>query len=168
MDATELVNERPSLGAPLQRVLTGLRPVLRRALTRSWPEPPLSPSQARLLRVVRLHPGIAPSDAARELREDVTFAATLVEQLAALEIVTVHHRRGAAAVELRLTPRGCLRAVAWQNKGVEMLDRALDTLRPQERASIALALPALERLADALGDACTPDSNLNPVRSTTG
>jgi len=160
MGTTDVGAERPSLGAPLQRVIAELRPVLQRALTRSWPEPPLSPSQARLLRVVRMHPGIAPGDAARELHEDPAFAATLVEQLAALEIVTVQQRRGTATDELRLTPRGCLRAAAWQNKGVEMLDRALETLRPQERASIALALPALEHLAEALADAHLLDQHV--------
>ena len=53
MSTMELHAPRPSLGEPLHRVLAGLRPVLQRALTRSWPDTPLRPSQARLFRVVR-------------------------------------------------------------------------------------------------------------------
>ena len=78
MSTMELHAPRPSLGEPLHRVLAGLRPVLQRALTRSWPDTPLRPSQARLLRVVRLCPGISPERAAAELREDSTVAQDLI------------------------------------------------------------------------------------------
>ena len=51
---------------------------------------------------------------------------------------------------LRLTLKGHLRAREWRGKSTEVLDHALDTLTPQERAAIAIAIPALERLADAV------------------
>jgi hypothetical protein len=152
MSTMELHPPRPSLGEPLHRVLDGLRPVLQRALTRSWPETPLSPSQARLLRVVRLSPGISPDRAAMELRESSTFAQELIGQLVALELLGTRCSRDGNEVELRLTHRGRVRTVAWQDKQSELLDRSLDTLSVHERAAIALALPALEHLAVALGD----------------
>jgi hypothetical protein len=152
MSTVELHTPRPSLGEPLHRVLDGLRPVLQQALTRSWPETPLSPSQSRLLRVVRLCPGISPDGAAVELREDLTFAQELIAQLVALELLDTRRSRSGNEIELRLTHRGRVRTVAWQDKQSELLDRALDTLSAHERAAIALALPALEHLAEVLGD----------------
>jgi DNA-binding MarR family transcriptional regulator len=152
MSTMELHAYRPSLGAPLHRVLNGLRPVIQRALTRSWPETPLSPSQARVLRIVRLCPGISPRSVATELRENSTFAAVLAEELIALELLEARRSPEGDEVGLRLTHRGRVRTMAWQDKGREVLDRALDTLSPQERAAIALALPALEHLAVALAD----------------
>jgi hypothetical protein len=150
MSTMDLHAPRPSLGEPLHRVLAGLRPVLQRALTRSWPDTPLRPSQARLLRVVRLCPGISPERAAVELREDSTVAQDLIAQLVALELLDTRRSRDGTEHELRLTDRGLVRTVAWQDKQHEVLDRALDTLSAHERASIALALPALEHLALAL------------------
>ena len=153
MSTMELHAPRPSLGEPLHRVLDGLRPVLQRALTRRWPDAPLRPSQARLLRVVRLCPGISPEQAATELREDSTLAEELIAQLVALELLDTRPARHGTERELRLTDRGRVRAVAWRDNQHEVLDRALDTLSAHERASIALALPALEHLALALSDA---------------
>jgi hypothetical protein len=112
----------------------------------------LSPSQARLLQVVRLCPGISPDRAAVELREHSTFVQELIGQLVALELLDTRRSRDCDEVELRLTHRGRVRTVVLQNKRSELLDRALDTLSAQERASIALALPALEHLVVALGD----------------
>jgi hypothetical protein len=152
MSTIEVQTRRLSLGTPLHQVLTGLRPVLRHAVTRSSPEPPLSPTQARLLRVVRLSPGISPERSAAELRETTTFTQELIEQLVALELLETRSSRDSSEVELRLTYRGVVRTVLWQDKGQELLDRALDTLSAQERAAIALALPALEHLAVALSD----------------
>jgi DNA-binding MarR family transcriptional regulator len=152
MSTMELHAPRPSLGEPLHRVLDGLRPSLQRALTRSWPETPLSPSQARLLRVVRLCPGISPDRAAVELREDSTLAHELIGQLVALDLLDTRCPRDGSEVELRLTRRGRVRTVAWHDNQRDLLDRALDTLSVHERAAIALALPALEHLAVALGD----------------
>jgi DNA-binding MarR family transcriptional regulator len=143
--------ERPSLGMPLQRVLSNLRPALHRAVTESWPDTPLSPSQARLLRIVRLRPGIAAPEIAQELREEPSVASATIEELVQRELLAREpdpdDRR---AHRLRLTMRGRLRNRAWRGKSTEVLDRALDTLTPQERAAIAIAIPSLERLADAV------------------
>ena len=152
MSTMELHAPRPSLGEPLHRVLDELRPVLQRALNRSWPDAPLRPSQARLLRVVRLCPGISPERVAVELREDSTLARELIEELVALELLDARRSRDGAELELRLTNRGRVRTVAWRDKQHEVLDRALEALSAHERASIALALPALEHLALALSD----------------
>jgi DNA-binding MarR family transcriptional regulator len=144
-------HERPSLGTPLDRVLGDLRPVLRRAVDDRWPAAPLSPSQARLLRIVHLRPGIATRDVPGELREDPRVAGSIIDELVHQELLTResdpgdHGRQG-----LRLTMKGRLRNRDWRGKSTEVLDHALDTLRPQERAAIAIAIPALERLADAL------------------
>jgi len=142
----------PTLATPLHEALSGLYPVLQRALTRSWHDTPLTPSQARLLRAVRLCPGISPRHAAAEVREDAAFVATRAEELVALDLLEVRSARDEDELGLRLTARGRVRTLAWNEKRREMLDRALDALSPQERASIALALPALEHLAVALGE----------------
>ena len=68
-------HETPSLGTPLDRVLSDLRPFVHRAVNERWPGMPLSPSQARLLRIVRMRPGIATADVPAELREDRVVAA---------------------------------------------------------------------------------------------
>jgi DNA-binding MarR family transcriptional regulator len=145
--------QRSSLGTPLDRVLTELHPVLNRALNRSWPATPLTPSQARLLRVVRLRPGISTQELSQELREDHTFASVLVEQLVRLELLAEGPDPESPHVNaVRLTAQGQLRAHAWRMKSTETLDRALDDLTSQERAAIALALPALEHLVEVLAD----------------
>ena len=152
MSTMELPASRRSLGAPLHRVLNGLRPVMQRALTRSWPETPLSPSQARVLRVVRLCPGISTRSVATELREDPTFAAAVATELVAMGLLEARRSGELDDVGLRLTHRGRVRTVAWVDNGRAVLDRALATLSQQDRAAIALALPALEHLAAALAD----------------
>jgi DNA-binding MarR family transcriptional regulator len=150
--AANTVNvQRSSLGTPLNHVLSEIHPVLNRALNRSWPAAPLTPSQARLLRVVRLRPGISTGELPQELHEDPRFAKTLVDQLVRLDLLADGpdpedpHRNA-----LRLTAQGQLRTHAWRMKSTETLDRALDELTSQERAAIAVALPALEHLADVL------------------
>jgi hypothetical protein len=141
----------PSLGAPLHDALDSLRPLLQRASRRNWTEAPLSPSQARLLRLVRLCPGISPERAAQDAREDARLVTTVAEQLVALGLLEL--RLGEDdGIELRLTTRGHARAAAWDGTRRDVLDRALEQLAPQERAAIAIALPALERLAFALDD----------------
>ena len=143
-------HETPSLGTPLDRVLSDLRPFVHRAVNERWPGMPLSPSQARLLRIVRLRPGIATADVPAELREDRVVAATVIDELVHEELLTSQPDPEDGVRSLRLTLKGHLRARELRGKSTEVLDHALDTLTPQERAAIAIAIPALERLADAL------------------
>ena len=131
-------------------MLSDLRPVVHRAVNDRWPGMPLSPSQARLLRIVRLRPGIASTDVPAELREDPVVALTVIEELVHAELLTSEPDADDDARGLRLTLKGHLRARELRGKSTEVLDHALDTLTPQERAAIAIAIPALERLADAL------------------
>ena len=154
MGTMQLHTGHPSLGAPLHRVLTSLRPVLQRALDRGVGRSRrcLRPRRAccrscactRASRRDRLPSSFA---------EGAEFTATLVAQLVALEILTWHGARDDANEGLRLTPRGRLRAVAWRDKAGEVLNHTLETLSAPERAAIAVALPALEHLVDALGAA---------------
>ena len=143
-------HETPSLGTPLDRVLSDLRPFVHRAVNQRWPGMPLSPSQARLLRIVRLRPGIATADVPAELREDCLVAATIVDELVHEELIASQPGPDDGVRSLRLTLKGHLRARELRGKSTEVLDHALDTLTPQDRAAIAIAIPALERLADAL------------------
>ena len=69
-------------------MLSDLRPVVHRTVNERWPGRPLSPSQARLLRIVRLRPGIATADVPGELREDPLVAATVIEELVQEELLT--------------------------------------------------------------------------------
>src|SRR4051812_46791483 len=143
--------DAPSLGVPLDRVLRNLRPVVHRAVDERWPGTPLSPSQARLVRIVRLRPGIATAEVPAELREDPIVAATVIEELVQEELLACAFDPDDQVHSLRLTLKGHLRAREWRGKSTEVLDLALDALTPQERAAIAIAIPALEHLADAVG-----------------
>jgi hypothetical protein len=80
------------------------------------------------------------------------FTQELTEHLVALELLETRSSDDSSDVGLRLTHHGVVRTVLWQDKGQELLDQALDTLSAQERAAIALALPALEHLAVALSN----------------
>ena len=148
MDDWEMLDGRPSLGDPLVRVLTALRPALNRGLNESWPDTPLTPSQARLLRTLRLRPGISTVEAAEELREDRAFAEAVIAELEHLDLVSVSaDAADPSSRSLRLTGRGRTRTIAWRLRTTELVDQALAELEPAERAAIALALPALDHLA---------------------
>ena len=64
----------------------------------------------------------------------------------------------ARAVCLRLTPNGYRRARARRDLSAQVLDDALESLNASERANLALALPALDRLVDALARRTAPRS----------
>jgi DNA-binding MarR family transcriptional regulator len=143
-----------SLGPPLQRVLSDLSPALGRATRRHDAEQTLSSAQARVLRLVRLHPGIGRERVSTELREDARVARLLVEGLVRAGLVEegFDPSRPGTAV-LRPTAAGRRRHLTWRARSSATLNDALDLLTAGERAAIALALPALEHLAVALGEA---------------
>jgi len=149
---TETKPGPPSLGVPLHDALEGLHPLLQHACRRNLAAVPLSPSQSRLLRQVRLCPGISPEHAAVDVREDDRFVTAVADQLVGLGLLEQRRASDDDTVELRLTTRGHERAASWDDTRREVLDRALAQLTPPERAAIAVALPALERLAGALDD----------------
>jgi DNA-binding MarR family transcriptional regulator len=147
MDEWETADCHPSLAEPLVQVLTALRPVLNRGLNESWPDTPLTPTQARLLRILRLRPGISTAEAAEELHEDPRFTDAAIGELERLELVYRAPDPTAESSTVRLTGRGRTRTLAWRLRTTELVDHALAGLEPAERATIALALPALEHLA---------------------
>ena len=56
----------------------------------------------------------------------------------------------ARAVRLRLTAAGHRRVHAWRDRSTQTVDRALEALDAEERATLALALPALRHLVEVI------------------
>jgi DNA-binding MarR family transcriptional regulator len=145
-----------TLGAELYRSLAGFRRELRRAVRSEFPAQLLSPSQVEVLGCVRRQPDIGVRDAATVLRLAPNTVSTIVGQLVDLGFL----RRDpdpddARAVRLRLTAAGHRRVHTWRDRSTQTVDRALESLDAEERASLARALPALRHLVEAI-DAGTP------------
>jgi DNA-binding MarR family transcriptional regulator len=152
MVATSPTLASASLGTPLYQALSDVRSALHRAVDRDWPSAPLSPSQARLLRAVRLRPGIGMTEVASELRIEPRVARAIVAKLVQQELLSREVDPEDSRFErIRVTRTGLMRLRLWRGRGADVLDHALDTLTAQQRARIALALPALEQLVDAVG-----------------
>jgi DNA-binding MarR family transcriptional regulator len=140
-----------SLGHALHSRMGELRRALRRRVRHDSTFHALSPSQVEVLASVRRQPGIGVGELAASLHLAPNTVSTIVGRL-------VDHgflRREAdpddgRAVCLRLTATGYRRARAWRDRSAQALDDALASLTPSERANLALALPALERLVDTV------------------
>ncbi|HEV7862036.1 MAG TPA: MarR family transcriptional regulator [Acidimicrobiia bacterium] len=128
-----------------------LRRTARRGVRRTWPIPVLPPAQVELLHTVAEHPGIGVTDAAVALSLATNTVSTLAKQLGAAGLLRREpgsdDRR---AVRLALTPAAEERMAAWRDRRAEFVAAALVSLSADDRARLAAAVPALERLADAL------------------
>jgi len=145
-----------TLGDALQGVMANLRRTVSRRVRGDLPAPQLSPSQIEVLRTVRTRPGVGVRDLADTLHLAQNTVSAIVARLVDGGLV----RRDAdpddaRAVCIRLTPTGYRRARTWRDRSAQALDDALGTLSATERANLALALPALEHLVDALSTDAT-------------
>ncbi|ATY11341.1 MarR family transcriptional regulator [Amycolatopsis sp. AA4] len=137
-----------------ERVLTavlGVRRVVRRRVRAELPGPHLPGSQVELLRVVHRNPGIGVAAAARELSLAGNSVSTLVNVLTEAGLlrreVDAADRR---AARLQLTDAARDRMATWRRARIGLVSVALARLSEEDTAAIVAALPALERLTEAL------------------
>lgn len=148
--------ETRELSAGLLTVIGPLRRALRRVGRRGLPEDPLPTSQAELLRVVRLQPGIGVGEAAQQLGVAANTVSTLVNQLVAAGFLA----RGrdpadGRAARLELTALARRRVAFWHDQREQALGTALEVLDAGEREALERALPALRKILDALEERAT-------------
>jgi DNA-binding MarR family transcriptional regulator len=146
---TEIVSPA---AAELAQVIGRLRRAVRQRTRQEWGTPPLPETQLELLRLVRTQPGIRPQEAAEAMGVLPNTVSTLLKALEARGLLE-RHRDGADARSVRLhpTPAALARIASWQDHRQAVVSAALATLPPADQAAVAGALPALNRLADALG-----------------
>jgi DNA-binding MarR family transcriptional regulator len=139
------------LSGGLLAVIGPLRRALRRAGRQAVPGYPLLSSQAELLRVVRVQPGIGVGEAAQQLGLAANTVSTLVNQLVAAGFLA--RRRDPAdgrAARLELTARANRRLALWRDQREQALGAALEELNAAERETLERALPALHKLLEVL------------------
>ena len=146
--------EPRELAAGVLAVIGPLRRALRRLLRRDLPVTPLPTAQAELLRVVRRQPGIRVGEAAQAIGVAANTVSTLVNQLVAAGLL----ERGQdpadrRAARLALSEAGRRRAALWLDQREQFLAAALAGIPADDRAAIARALPALQRVLEALEEA---------------
>jgi DNA-binding MarR family transcriptional regulator len=145
-----MVASRTALDLAL--VVSRLRRAIRQRARQGWGPSPLPEAQLELLRLVRLHPGLRPQEAAETLGVLPNTVSTLLKSL---ETAGLLERRrddvDARGVRLHLTPAARARGASWLDRRQSVVADALGSLEPADQASIAGALPALDRLAHALG-----------------
>lgn len=136
----------------LAQTIGRLRRAIRHQTRQSWGASPLPEAQLELVRLVRARPGLRPRDAAEALGVLPNTVSTLLSSLEAMALLE-RRRDGADArcVSIHLTPAAHERIANWQDRRQAVVAEALGTLAPADRAAIAGSLPALGRLAQALG-----------------
>jgi len=140
-----------TLGAELFRSLAGFRREVRRAVRSEFPAQLLTPSQVEVLGCVRRQPGIGVRDAAALLRLAPNTVSTIVGQLVDVGFLRREpDPADARAVCLRLTAAGHRRVHVWRDRSTQTVDRALESLDAEERAALALALPAFRHLVEVI------------------
>lgn len=128
-----------------------LRRVVRRTVRATVTGEPLRGAQVELLRTVETQPGIGVAAAARSLHMAGNSVSTLVNQLVDAGLlerqVDPDDRR---AVRLKLTETAKARLANWRRRRTELVSRALDLLSEEDLRALEAAVPALDRLLEAL------------------
>jgi DNA-binding MarR family transcriptional regulator len=142
---------RGALGAELAAATTRLRRALRRATRRRLPYEPLPHNQIDLLRLAGDRPGVSVAAAAAALSLAPNTVSTLVNELCSAGLLA----RGADDADRRVarlspTVAGHARMAAWRDRRAVALAGALGVVAAGDREALRAALPALERLIDAL------------------
>lgn len=139
------------LAAGLLTVIGPLRRALRREGRRGLPGDPLPASQAELLRLVRLQPGIGVREASQQIGVAANTVSTLVNQLVAAGLLS--RRRDPVdgrAARLELTARARRRMALWRDHREQALGAALDELDAEQREALERSLPALHKVLEVL------------------
>ncbi|WIX77846.1 MarR family winged helix-turn-helix transcriptional regulator [Amycolatopsis carbonis] len=141
----------PDLAEQLMSAVQGIRRVVRRRVRAEVPGPPLPGAQVELLRVVDRRPGIGVAAAARELSLAGNSVSTLVNLLVEAGLlrreVDPADRR---AAQLEVTEAARERMAIWRKARTGLVSAALTQLSEKDTVAITAALPALEKLMDAL------------------
>jgi DNA-binding MarR family transcriptional regulator len=136
----------------LAQTIGRLRRAIRHQTRLEWGASPLPEAQLELVRLVRARPGLRPREAAEALGVLPNTISTLLTSLEGMGLL--ERRRGGAdarCVQIHLTPAAFERIASWQDRRQAVVATALDRLAPADRAAIAGSLPALGRLAQAMG-----------------
>jgi DNA-binding MarR family transcriptional regulator len=134
------------------RVKRAMRHRMRLELGASLPE-----AQLELMRLVRLEPGLRVQDAAGGLGVAPNTVSTLVKQLTAAGMLERRPDRADGRVtRLFLTTAARARWALRRDRRESVVRGALGQLTADERAAIAAALPALNRLVQVLGVGVQP------------
>jgi DNA-binding MarR family transcriptional regulator len=148
---TELMTQTNSEAALLVGAVHRIRRLVRQRIRAEWGSPPLPEAQLELVRLLRERPGLRVQEAADVLRVAPNTVSTLAGQL---ETAGLLERRTDAAdrraIHLRLTPAARARIARWRDRRYAIVEAALSELTEADRAAIAAALPALDRLAERL------------------
>jgi DNA-binding MarR family transcriptional regulator len=141
------------LASELTEAWARVRRRLRRGARAAVGGEPLTGAQVELLRLVETQPGIGVADAAAALAVAPNTVSTLVGSLVAADLLARHRdpadRR---AARLTLTAAARRRLRRWRDERGRLLAGALRELSPEDRATLAASVPALERLLAALED----------------
>jgi DNA-binding MarR family transcriptional regulator len=151
MTTTQRDLDTRQLTSGLLAVIGPLRRALQREGRRGLPGDPLPASQAELLRLVRLQPGIGVREAAQQLGVAANTVSTLVNQLVAAGLL----RRDrdpvdGRAARLELTAAARRRVALWRDQREQALTAALHELDPGQREALERALPALHKILEVL------------------
>lgn len=145
---------------PLADVVARLRRAMRRAARLRDPANALSVAQLELLSCVGENPGVRPSRLARLLQLAPNSVTTLVNGLASRGLVA---RAGAKpdrrAVALTLTDAGERAVRQWQGTNQAILEGAMQQLDPGRQQQLAVAMPALLALVDAIDVQADPPAS---------
>lgn len=128
-----------------------LRRAMRKAARVRVPTMALSVAQLELLSLVQEHPGARPGDLAGLLH----LAPNSVSTLANAMVIAGMLDRSPGATDKRtvaftLTPKGARLVGQWRSTNESLLQSAIAAMGAQDRIVLTQALPALERLVEAI------------------
>lgn len=135
----------------LENVLAGLTRLIRRRLRAGLQAPRLRGAEVELLRLVRAHPGLRVSAAAKELGLAGNSVSTLVKGL--VEVGMLERAADPAdgrATLLHITPEASRRLREWQTRRSTLVRSHIERLSEADRAALDAALPALRALSASL------------------
>jgi DNA-binding MarR family transcriptional regulator len=137
----------------LENVLAGLHRLIRRRLRAGLHLPRLRGAEVELLRLVRAHPGLRVSAAAKELGLAGNSVSTLVKGLVELGMLErAADPDDGRATLLHVTPEASRRLQDWQDRRAALVRGHVEHLSEADRAALAAALPALRALSASLHD----------------
>jgi DNA-binding MarR family transcriptional regulator len=149
------------LAGELLGAISAVRRIARRAARAAWREEPLPPAQSELLRLVAAKPGISVAEAARQLRLAPNTVSTLVSRLTSAGLLDRARAEGdGRSVLLTVTDKTTRRIAGWRDLRAELAAPALSRLTPDDRRTLAEAVPALLRFAAQLEEAQLEEAQL--------
>ncbi|HZU15169.1 MAG TPA: MarR family transcriptional regulator [Candidatus Dormibacteraeota bacterium] len=168
---SEILAPMAGVARDLAEVVHRIRRLIRHRLRAEWGASPLPEAQLEIVRLLRSRPGLRVQEAAGALGVAPNTVSTLVRQLEAAGLLERSGDEGDGRVtRLRLTPVAEERIARWHDARQALVAAALASLSEEDRRRIRDALPALGRLAQALGrDGCRHRSEARaPDRAGTG